>query len=84
MNNPAKSDISHSTLQSVRSTKHRGKAFWEPRYIFTTFLWGSWVASKGWCAHPEGCEGWMDDDVFMHINQKNKNHLNGKESIKTY
>ena len=27
MNNPAESDISHSTFQSVRSTKHRGKAF---------------------------------------------------------
>ena len=59
MNNPAKSDISHSTFQSVHSTKHRGKAFWESRCMFMSFLWDSWVASKGWCAHPEGCEGWM-------------------------
>ena len=78
MNNPAESDISHSTFQSVRSSKHRGEALWEPRYMFTSFLWGSQAASKGWCAHPKGYEGWVDDDVFMHINLNNKNHLKGK------
>ena len=84
MNNPAKSDISQSTLQSVCSPNHRGKAFWEARYMFMSFAWGSRAASKAWCAHPEGCEGWMDDDVFMHINLNNKNHVNGKESIEPY
>ena len=78
MNNPAESDISHSTFKSVHSTKHRGKSLWEPCYMFTSFLWGSQAASKGRCAHPESCEGWMDDDVFIHINLNNKTHLKGK------